>query len=123
MAAVAHAAVELAEARDVAQETGERMWEAELHRLQGELLLNRSTAGDSQQEVESWYTQALDIARRQNARSLELRAAVSLGQLWREQGKHLEARQLVADIYGEFSEGFDTVDLIAARELLEQIPT
>ena len=116
----------LAEARAVVQETGERMWEAELHRLQGELLLKRGAAWESpltQREAESWYTQALDIARRQSAKSLELRAAVSLGQLWREQGKHSQARQLVAEIFGEFSEGFETVDLIAAREMLEQIPT
>ena len=73
-------------------------------------------------EAEACFQQALDIARRQQAKSLELRAAMSLARLWQGQGKHAEARQLLAPIYGWFTEGFDTADLREAKGLLEALP-
>jgi len=109
----------LAEALAVVDETGERRWEAELYRLKGELLLTRSAAYDT--EAETCFHQALDIARRQQAKSLELRAAMSLSRLWQHQGKRAEARELLAPIYGWFTEGFDTADLQEAKALLEEL--
>ena len=84
----------LAEALAVANDTGERRWEAELYRLKGELLLARSAEHDA--EAETCFRQALDIARRQQAKSWELRAAMSLSRLWQRQGKRAEARELLA---------------------------
>ena len=72
-------------------------------------------------EAEECFRQALDIARRQQAKSLELRAAMSLSRLWQQQGKQEEARQMLADIYGWFTEGFDTADLQEAKTLLEEL--
>jgi class 3 adenylate cyclase len=92
-------------------------WEAELYRLQGELLLQQ-TVPDAQQ-AEACLCQALATARRQQAKSLELRAAVSLAWLWQHQGKRTEARQVLAEVYGWFTEGFDTADLQEARVLLD----
>ena len=86
--------------------SGERRWEAELYRLKGELLLARS--GEHHAEAEGCFRQALDIAHRQQAKSLELRAAMSLARLWQQQGRRYEARQLLAEVYGWFTEGFDT---------------
>lgn len=97
--------------------TGERMSEAELHRLKGELLWMR---GADALEVESQFLQALAIARQQEAKALELRAAMSLGRLW-QQKKRQEARQLLGEVYGWFTEGFDTPDLKQARTLLEAL--
>jgi predicted ATPase len=98
---------------------GERFWEAELYRLQGELLLQQATgSGD---ETETCFRQALDVARHQQAKSLELRAAISLSRLWQRQGKRAEARQLLAEIYAWFTEGFDTADLQQAKRLLEEL--
>jgi predicted ATPase len=71
--------------------------------------------------VETWFQQALDIARRQQAKSLELRAAMSLSRLWQRQGKCKEAHDLLAPIYGWFTEGFDTTDLQEAKALLEAL--
>ena len=107
----------LAEALTVARHTGERWWEAELYRLKGELLLALSQ--DHQAEAETCFRQALELARYQQAKSLELRAALSLGRLWQHQGKRAEAYQLLAAIYGWFTEGFDTADLQEAKALLE----
>jgi predicted ATPase len=107
----------LAEALTAVHNTGERAYEAELYRLRGELLLAHSTV---QQAEESWH-QALAVARRQQARSLELRAALSLSRLWQQQGKRDEARQLLAPIYGWFIEGFDTTDLQEAKALLAEL--
>jgi predicted ATPase len=90
-----------------------------LHRLKGGLLLARS--GEDQTEAEACFRQALDIARRQQAKSLELRAAMSLSLLWQRQGKREEARQLLAEIYGWFTEGFDTADLQEAKALLDEL--
>jgi predicted ATPase len=93
-----------------------------LYRLQGELLLHRS-AGPQERgsESEACFQQALAIARRQQAKSWELRAAMSLSRLWQQQGKQAEARALLAPIYGWFTEGFDTADLQEAKALLEEL--
>jgi predicted ATPase len=99
--------------------TGERWCEAELYRLKGELLLQQAAA-NSQQAV-ACFQQALAIARRQQAKSLELRVTMSLCRVWQQQGQSDEAYQLLADIYGWFTEGFDTVDLQEARVLLETL--
>jgi DNA-binding winged helix-turn-helix (wHTH) protein/predicted ATPase len=92
---------------------------AEAYRLRGELLLRQAVPEAVQ--AEACFQQALDIARRQQAKSWELRAAVSLARLWRQQGKRAEARELLAPIYGWFAEGFDTADLRDAKALLEEL--
>ncbi|MCI0440970.1 MAG: hypothetical protein L0177_17850, partial [Chloroflexi bacterium] len=109
----------LAEALTLADKNGERSWEAELQRLQGEFLLRRST--DQHAEAEACFQQAIAIAQQQQARSLQLRAAMSLSRLWQQQGKRTEARQLLAEVYGWFTEGFDTPDLQEARALLHEL--
>jgi predicted ATPase len=109
----------LAEALAVVHKTGERLYEAELYRLKGELLLARSTYQTA--EAEACFHQALNIARRQQAKSWELRAAMSLSRLWQRQGKRDEARQLLADVYSWFTEGFDTADLQEAKVLLAEL--
>ena len=108
----------LAEALTIMDTTGGRREEAELYRLKGELLWQ---AGTGPEEAEAWLHQALDVARRQQAKSLELRAALSLSRLWQQHGKREEARELLAPIYGWFTEGFDTVDLQEAKALLEEL--
>src|SRR4029453_16698134 len=108
----------LAEALATLAKSGVRWWEAELYRLRGELLL---LSADNEAAAEACFHQALDIARRQQARSLELRAAMSLARLWQRQGKRAEAHQLLAPIYGWFTEGFDTADLQEAKALLEEL--
>jgi predicted ATPase len=109
----------LAEAVTLMATTEERWWEAEVYRLQGELL--RQLPRPEVCQAEACVRHALDVARGQQARSLELRAALSLGRLWQQQGKRkrAEAHQLLAEIYGWFTEGFDTPDLRDARALLE----
>jgi predicted ATPase len=110
----------LGEARALADGNGERYWEAELHRLRGEVLLARAEAGPAARaEAEACFRQALEVAGRQQAKSLELRAALSLARLSQGQGRGAEARPLLAETYGWFTEGFDTPDLREARELLE----
>jgi predicted ATPase len=109
----------LAEALAVTHDTGERRWDAELYRLKGELLLERSAKDDA--EAESCFRQALEMARRRQAKSWELRAATSLSRLWQRQGKRDEARQLLTEIYDWFTEGFDTADLQEAKRLLEEL--
>jgi predicted ATPase len=109
----------LAEALAAAEKTGGRFYEAELYRLKGELLVAR--AAEPNAEAEACLQQALDIARRQQAKSLELRAAMSLSRLWQQQGKRDEPRQLLVPIYGWFTEGFDTADLQEAKVLLEEL--
>jgi TOMM system kinase/cyclase fusion protein len=109
----------LAEALAVLNDTGERRWEAELHRLKGELLLARAAGHDA--EAETCFRQALDIARGQQARSWELRAAMSLARRWQHQGKCAAAYELLAPIYGWFTEGFDTADLQEAKALLGEL--
>ena len=100
--------------------TGERFYEAELYRLKGELLLQQCRPARAPQ-AEACFHQALAVARRQQAKSLELRAAMSLSRLWQQQGKRAEAHELLAAIYGWFTEGFDTADLQEARALLEEL--
>jgi DNA-binding SARP family transcriptional activator/predicted ATPase len=107
----------LAEALAQVEETDERCYEAELHRLKGELLLMQ---GDKT-EAEASFHQAIEVARRQCAKSWELRATVSLCRLWQQQGRMDEARQMLAEIYGWFTEGFDTPDLQEAKALLEEL--
>ena len=109
----------LAEALTAVDNTGERWWEAELYRLQGQLLLARDARQQSA-AVASLH-QALAVARRQQAKSLELRAAMSLARLWQSQGKREDAHQLLAEVYGWFTEGFDTADLQEAKVLLEEL--
>jgi predicted ATPase len=104
----------LAEAAKLAETTHERWAEAEIHRLRGRLLLfmrEHTAAEDS-------YRRALEVARRQSAKFWELRAALGLAQLWRDQGKRTEARDLLSPIFGWFTEGFDTRDLKEAKALL-----
>jgi len=109
----------LAEALTAVYTTGERQHEAEIYRLKGELLLKQDVPDE--QEAESCLRQAVDVAHQQQAKSFELRAAMSLSRLWQQQGKHAEARQLLEPIYGWFTEGFDTIDLQEARALLEEL--
>jgi predicted ATPase len=96
-----------------------RWWEAELYRLRGELLLQRTAT--QPEEAEACFHQALDVARRQQTKSLELRAAISLSRLWQQQGKRDEAYDLLTPIYGWFTEGFDTADLQEAKVLHEEL--
>ena len=110
----------LAEALTAMNSGGEeRFYEPELYRLKGELLLALSP--QNQAEAEVCYRQAVEAARRQSARSLELRAVRSLSWLWQRQGKKESARQLLAEKYGWFTEGFETPDLQEARALLEEL--
>jgi predicted ATPase len=109
----------LAEALATLPTSAVRWWEAELYRLRGALLLQSAVAQSG--EAEACFQQALDVARRQEAKSLELRAAVSLSRLWRQQGKRAEARALLAPIYTWFTEGFDAADLQDAKTLLEEL--
>jgi predicted ATPase len=109
----------LAEAHTLVEQHEERYWEAEVCRLRGVLLLRQTVP--QPMEAETWLQRALDVARRQAAKSLELRAASSLSRLWQRQGKHAEARELLAQVYGWFTEGFDTADLLEAKALLEEV--
>jgi predicted ATPase/DNA-binding winged helix-turn-helix (wHTH) protein len=109
----------LAEALVAIHNSGEHRWEAEIYRLKGQLLLALAAKHDN--ETEACFHHALNIARRQEAKSLELRAAMSLSRLWQHQGKREEARELLAPIYGWFTEGFDTADLREAKALLEAL--
>jgi predicted ATPase len=109
----------LAEAHTLVEQHEERWWEAEIYRLRGVLLLRQP--GTPQAEAETWLQRALDVARRQEAKSLELRATMSLSRLWQQQGKQAEAHALLAPIYGWFTEGFDTADLQEAGALLEEL--
>jgi predicted ATPase len=109
----------LDEALTAVHKTGERQHEAELYRLKGELLLKQDVPDE--QEVESCLRQAVDVARQQQAKSLELRAAMSLSRLWQYQGKRVKAHDLLAPIYGWFTEGFDTADLQEAKALLDAL--
>jgi predicted ATPase len=109
----------LTEALTLVDTTGERVWEPELYRLKGELLLQQSV--DHQAEAETCFHHALDIARNQQAKSFELRTATSLAKLWQQQGKHKEAHDLLAPVYHWFTEGFDTADLKDAKALLDEL--
>jgi predicted ATPase len=109
----------LAEALVVVERTGERITEVELHRLKGELLWSRSVAHHT--EAETCLHHALDVARHQQTKSLELRAATSLARLWQAQDKRQDAHDLLAPVYDWFTEGFDTADLQAAKTLLDEL--
>jgi predicted ATPase len=126
----------LAEALAMADRTGERLHVAELYRLQGTLTLQSNIQylqsnittlqpltpnPQAEAEAEECFWKAIEIARQQQAKSLELRAAVSLSRLWQHQGKRAEAHALLAPIYGWFTEGFDTADLQEAKALLEEL--
>jgi predicted ATPase len=107
----------VAEALVMADTTGERVFEAELYRLKGELLLQQAPSDASQ--AERCFQQALAIARRRQAKSWELRAAVSLSRLWQRQGRLATAYTVLAEVYSGFTEGLDTADLRAAKTLLD----
>ncbi len=99
--------------------TGDVHWEPEVHRLMGDLLLRRNPSAPDRAEAS--YRRAIERARSQEAKSWELRAATSLARLWRDQGKPAAARDLLAPIYGWFTEGFDTLDLKEAKALLDEL--
>ncbi len=111
--------------------TGERVWEAELYRLKGQLTLQKFQVSGSkfqvppnpqaEAEAEACFLKAIEVARKQQAKSLELRAVMSVSRLWQRQGKKAEARQMLAEIYGWFTEGFDTKDLQEAKALLHEL--
>jgi adenylate cyclase len=103
----------------IATETGQHFQDAALYHLKGELLLDTDPANAA--EAEALFCRALDIARAQEAKSFELRAATSLARLWQRQGKRAEARALLAPVYAWFTEGFDTGDLVEAKGLLEEL--
>ena len=110
----------LAAARDglkVQDETGNSQWNAELHRFEGIALLGLNRLDEGQRALEA----ALRVARRQQAKAFELRAATSMARLWRDQGKRDEARELLAPVYGWFTEGFDTLDMKEAKALLDTL--
>jgi predicted ATPase len=107
----------LDEALQIAERTGERWFAAELYRHKGRLLLRQGHT----EAAEELYRYALSIAEEQGAKLWELRAAASLAQLRRDQGRHAEARELLAPIYGWFTEGFDTPDLREAKTLLAEL--
>jgi predicted ATPase len=114
----------LAEALALVEETDERHWEAELYRLRAELLLMQGDDAEAEaslHQAENCFQHAVEVARRQQAKSWELRATVSLCRLWQEQGRMDKARQRLAEIYGWFTEGFDTPDLQEAKALLEEL--
>ena len=114
----------MAEAMAIVGKTGERYNEAELHRVKGELILRGSgleAKPGVQMEAEECFRKSIEIARQQEARSYELRAVTSLSRLWEQQGKKEQARQMLAEIYGWFSEGFETEDLKAAKSLLDKL--
>jgi predicted ATPase len=97
--------------------SGERWWEAELCRLRGELL--RLCREERDSEVS--FQRSLDVSQHQGAKSVELRASMSMARLWRDQGKRDEARELLAPVYSWFTEGFDTLDLKEAKALLDEL--
>jgi predicted ATPase len=109
----------LANARVYLQATGQRINASLLYRVQGELLLALSP--EQQKEAECCFHQALGVACQQQAKGLELRAALCLSRLWQRQGKRQEAHKLLASIYGWFTEGFDTADLQEAQAFLRQL--
>ena len=126
----------LAEALTVVDKSGGRFYEAELYRLKGILVLQSGVRGPASEnpnpqhltpstqaeaEAAACFQKAIAVAQRQQAKSLELRAVMSLSRLWQRQGKTDEARQLLSEIYGWFTEGFDTKDLQEARALLAEL--
>jgi tetratricopeptide (TPR) repeat protein len=104
------------------EQSGERYYEAELHRLRGELLLVCGRDSD-EEEIQGCFRKAIEVARKQDAKSWELRATMSLARLLAKQGRRDEARAMLAEIYGWFTEGFDTADLKEAKALLDELGT
>ncbi|MEW5901302.1 MAG: hypothetical protein AB1715_07565, partial [Acidobacteriota bacterium] len=113
-----HGLAAIDKAMGVMQRCDERYMEAELYRLKGELLWTR---GESESEVEKYFLEAIKVSRRQQAKSWELRTAISLSRLRQKQGRKEEARQMLAEVYRQFTEGFGTPDLIEAKALLESL--
>ena len=114
----------LSEALAVVDKTRERFYEAELYRLKGELTLQQFKVQGSKfkvEEVETYFHKAIDIAQKQQAKSLELRAVMSLTRLWQGQGKTAEAHRMLSEIYNWFTEGFDTKNLQDAKALLDEL--
>ena len=128
----------LADALATVDNTGERFYEAELYRLKGELTLQQKSrlqssefrvasaqpltpSNQAEAEAEAWFHKAIEIACKQQAKLLELRASASLARLWRQKGKRTEAHKLLSEIYGWFTEGFDTADLKDAKALLDEL--
>ena len=109
----------IGEAMTAVETTKERWFEAEVHRIAGEIAL-MSPEPDAA-KAEAYFERALAVAREQQAKSWELRAAMSMARLWRDQGKRDEARDLLAPVYGWFTEGFDTLDLKEAKALLDEL--
>ena len=97
----------------------EKWCEAEVHRIAGEIALKSLAPGT--EKAERYFDHAIAVARQQQTKSWELRAATSMARLWRDQGKRGEARELLAPIYGWFTEGFDTLDLKEAKTLLDEL--
>jgi predicted ATPase len=110
---------QIAEAARSIEVRNERVYESEMHRIQGELF--RTMQEISAAEVS--FRQGIAVARRQNAKLFELRSAMSMARLWRDQGKQEEARELLTPVYGWFTEGFDTRDLKEAKALLDELAT
>ena len=109
----------IGEAMAAVETTKERWHEAEVRRVAGEIAL-KSPQPDTV-KAEAYFERALAVARAQQAKSLELRAAMSMARLWRDQGKRRQARDLLAPVYGWFTEGFDTLDLKEAKALLDEL--
>ena len=109
------------DAIDKVERSNEKWCEAEVHRIAGEIAL-KSPAPDTE-KAEEYFERALGVARQQQAKSWELRAAMSMARLWRDQSKQQQARELLAPVYGWFTEGFDTSDLKEAKALLEELAT
>jgi predicted ATPase len=108
---------QLVEAISVTDRTQSRCYESEMHRVRGELFLSMHDDG----AAEASFREAISIAQHQSAKTWELRAAMSMARLWRDQGKRDEARELLAPLYGWFTEGFDTRDLKEAKALLNEL--
>jgi predicted ATPase len=109
----------IGEAMTAVETTKEEWCEAEVHRMAGEIALLSSEPDAA--KAEAYFQRALGVAREQQAKSWELRAAMSMARLWRDQGKRDEARNLLAPVYGWFTEGFDTLDLKQAKALLNEL--
>ena len=109
----------IGEAKTAVETTKEKWWEAEVHRIAGEI--TPLSGKPKKPNAEGYFERALLVARAQQAKSWELRAATSLARLWRDQGKVQQARELLAPIYGWFTEGFDTRDLKEVKALLAEL--
>ncbi len=107
------------EAMTAVETTKEKWWEAEVHRTAGEIALLAPEPAAT--KAEAYFERALAVARQQQAKSWELRAAMSMARLWRDQGKREQARDLLAPVYGWFTEAFDTLDLKDAKALLDEL--